>query len=458
MRRASTPARLAPLCLLAAAGCAQRIESAFELCGPRSEADFALPIRLTVKRGPRAEKVYRLEIAPKLLIVGQERIEIAVRLVRGPNHVVFDEMTDSLRLRLHDGIRVIEPMPGSTRVQGGALTATIKSVDESMIGYWDVVVERADGELSPIPFALRVVEQVRIAVTFDDGPTVAWDSSKRILDVLEREGIKAAFFILSTADRNCWGRQLKADSDGGFDLLVREVRDGHVLGCHWGGLYETQHVTHPGRVDGAPYSSDGNPFDDTVGPDGCSLESDLLQCMRTIKKAQAVAGKPMMPEFVRPPLWTYRSGIADSFPTYADLGLKMILTDALARDGGYGNVPFLRPRGYVLTDGIEDAISEGHAEIVITAHDSNCRTGLCFGRMLVDVRRKMAGLGFEEGSEWRFVSDTEELVALLRRKQRFRSDIGLLLQDTTDNPDGPYAAGAAGAAQTVSQSDEGTRK
>ncbi|MHC5058355.1 MAG: polysaccharide deacetylase family protein [Planctomycetota bacterium] len=446
MRRAATPAWLVPLCLLAAAGCGQRIESALGLCGARSEADFVLRVRLIVERGPRAEKVYRLEMSPKLLVVGQERVEIGVRLVRGRNHVVFDEMTDSVSLRSRDGARVIEPMPGSTRVRGGALTATIESVDESMVGYWDVVVERADGEVPPVPFALRVVEQVRIAVTFDDGPTVEWDSSKRILDCLERERIKAAFFILSTADRNCWGRQLKADSDGGFDLLVREIRDGHVLGCHWGGDYGTQHATHPGRAEGAPYASDGNTFDDTVGPDGCALESDLIECMRTIEKAQAVAGVPLAPEFVRPPLWTYRTGIVNALPTYADLGLKMILTDSLARDGGYGNVPFFRPRGYLLTGGIEDAIREGHAEIVITAHDSNCRTGFCFETLLSDVRRKMAALGLEEGSEWRFVSDTDELIALLRRKRRFRSDIGLLMPDTTGGSeagDSPRAAEAA---------------
>jgi peptidoglycan/xylan/chitin deacetylase (PgdA/CDA1 family) len=383
------------------------------------------------ERGPRADKVYDFEISPKLLMVGRERVEIGVKLVRRRGHVAFDEATDSISLRSRDGTRTVKPVPGSTEVRGDRLTATIELVDKSMVGYWDIVIDRADGRIPPIPFAVRVVDRVRIALTFDDGPTSRWSSSKAILDRLSLEEIKAAFFVLTTSDWLYFCRQAKADSDEGFDILVREVREGHVLGCHWGGRYETQHATHPGRTLKAPYASYGDLFDDVVGPDGCALESDLLQCMRTIEKAQAVAGKLRPVEFVRPPLWNYRTGLANSLPTYADLGLKMILTDALARDGGYGSVPFCYPKGYLITGGIAKAIAEGHAEVVITAHDSNLWTALRFDTLLADIRRKMSVLEYDEGTEWCFVSDTDELVAILRSKRRFRSDIDLAMPDTT---------------------------
>ena len=131
MNRAAALAWLLPLGLLPGAGCGQRIEAALELCDPaRSGADFVLPVRLRFAEGESADRAYRLEIFPKLLIVGQERVEIGVRLVRGRSHVVFDEMTDSLRLRSRDGARVVEPVPDSLRVRDGALVATIESVDE----------------------------------------------------------------------------------------------------------------------------------------------------------------------------------------------------------------------------------------------------------------------------------------------------------------------------------------
>ena len=425
--------------LALAAGCGQRIESAFELCDPRrAEADFVLPVRVTVAEGPKAETVYEIEARPKLLVVGQERVELGVRLVRRGSHVVFDELTDSFHLRSRGGERpalranasgVLRPVAGSIRVRGAELTGTIESVKEDMVGYWDLVLERADGEVPPVPFAVRVVRRVRIALTFDDGPSTRWNTTKRILDALEEEGIKAAFFVLTTPDRTFGGRRRKADSPGGFDLLVREVKEGHLIGCHWGGRYGSQHNTHPRRIPRGAYDADSDGRDDVVGPDGCALESDLLECMTRVECALAAAGRPLGPEFVRPPLWRYRAGIENALPTYEDLGLKMILTDAWVRDGGYGHIPFCRPKGYLVTRNIEGAIREGHGEIVVTMHDSNFRTARRFKSVLADIRRKMAGLGLEEGSEWCFISDTEELRGVLRKKRRFRSDVGALMPD-----------------------------
>ena len=74
------------------------------------------------------------------------------------------------------------------------------------------------------------------ALTFDDGPG---PSTSSLLDVLEKWNVKATFFNLgSNIEFPTWNSKRKVQ-----DVLIRLVRDGHILGNHT--------VTHTKRPKGA---------------------------------------------------------------------------------------------------------------------------------------------------------------------------------------------------------------
>ena len=70
----------------------------------------------------------------------------------------------------------------------------------------------------PTLFRQGAVEPDRVAITFDDGPDPEW--TPKILDILKKRGVKAAFFIVGEeAERNP-------------DLVRRIVAEGHEIGNH----------------------------------------------------------------------------------------------------------------------------------------------------------------------------------------------------------------------------------
>jgi peptidoglycan/xylan/chitin deacetylase (PgdA/CDA1 family) len=62
------------------------------------------------------------------------------------------------------------------------------------------------------------LESGAIAITFDDGPLAEY--TPQVLDVLKKEGVKAAFF--------CIGQRIQ----GNEALLKRVVEEGHIVGNH----------------------------------------------------------------------------------------------------------------------------------------------------------------------------------------------------------------------------------
>jgi chitin deacetylase len=65
-----------------------------------------------------------------------------------------------------------------------------------------------------------------LALTFDDGPG---PSTEPLLDVLDRAGARATFFVLGD---NLRGAAFDGSADRAFATAVRAVRAGHVLGNH----------------------------------------------------------------------------------------------------------------------------------------------------------------------------------------------------------------------------------
>ena len=269
----------------------------------------------------------------------------------------------------------------------------------------------------------------RLVLTFDDGPSnerfeelgrgasgLPNTPTERILDVLHAEGISAAFFVLTGPDRMFGGTVLlKGETTLGFEELRREVREGHVLGCHWGGRYGSQLRKHTASLALPAYDSDGDGIVDRATYPGNALESDLLQCMRRGAQAYAAEGRSgEQPALVRPPLWVYAEGDRDARPAYAALGLHMVLADARIPDGAFRwAVPWF---GFWLVHQVRQAVRAGNPDVVIALHDVNRRSARGLPDLIARIRRGLADEGLVERTDWKFTSDPDEVLAVLGRR------------------------------------------
>lgn len=269
----------------------------------------------------------------------------------------------------------------------------------------------------------------RIVLTFDDGPSNerfeqlgrTADGQPRtpteaVLEVLAREGIPAAFFELTGPDRVFGGRVLeKGETALGLATLRRTLREGHVLACHWGGRYVTQGRGHPASVVLPAYDVDGDGVVDRVTVEGNALESELLDCIRRIQQAYTEEGRTPEPvEFVRPPQWTFLANGNDARPTYAALGLKMVLADARVPDGAVTHaLPWLGGR---LVDSIEEQVRDADHDVIVGLHDVNRRTAVNLQILIDRIRVQLTDAGLQEGVDWRFPRDADDVREALRAR------------------------------------------
>jgi peptidoglycan/xylan/chitin deacetylase (PgdA/CDA1 family) len=337
----------------------------------------------------------------------------------------------------------------------GALHARLAETPDRPAFYKLVIDQTArGGRQHAFDYAARSVERIRIALTFDDGPTPAGDPgdgrvegspTARVLEVLrsyahgrkrQRRGLAAVFFVLTGPDRFMGRTYPKGETADGRALMARAHREGHLLAAHWGGSYSGQGRHHTSRVDfdgdGKDDDGDGKADEDAPydingdgRPDGRhALESDLSDCASRIEKATG-----RRPEFVRPPEWVWRmSGRpevgAEVLATYRRLGLRMILSDARVGDGGYTIVSKFSLEKRQLSRSLRAAVLAGHADVVVTMHDSNRQTAARVEGWLRRIERvlKATRLGGKKLRAWRdftFVADREDLADLLRAKREY---------------------------------------
>jgi peptidoglycan/xylan/chitin deacetylase (PgdA/CDA1 family) len=391
-----------------------------------------------------------------LLLAGSRDVEVEVRLSDRnllPGEYRFDPR-DRLELSFGQGR---QPLPlEDARVFRGRLRAKIPRLPAARTGFLRLVLDQTarGGGRTGFDCAIRVVRRLRVVLTFDDGPVPAGDPADgnvrgsptdRVLDVLAgyrhgpgrgRRGLKAVFFVLTSPERFMGRTYPKGGTADGAELMARAAREGHLLAAHWGGKYRKQGYHHTSRVDGDDNGLDDDgdsrvdedrayDIDGDGRPDGqCALESDLLQCVRRI---EAVAGR--RPEFVRPPEWVWRSPRRPEvtrrvLACYRRLGLKMVLTDAKLGDGGYSLLSRLSLEGRMLKRSLRRAVRLGHADLVLTMHDSNPQTAARLERWLRRVERILAGITLggrrlDPLTDVEFVSDPDRLRELLRTKRRF---------------------------------------
>lgn len=128
-----------------------------------------------------------------------------------------------------------------------------------------------------------------VVFTFDDGPG---PSTPRLLDVLHRHGASATFFVLG---RNVMGHALDGDGDRARDIVVRAIREGHVIGNHT--------MTHAKSL-----------------PDAALIE-ELEACDRMVRELYTVAGKDPPPTIpVRLPFAHYRPDHPRGFQLLESIG------------------------------------------------------------------------------------------------------------------------------------------
>jgi len=265
----------------------------------------------------------------------------------------------------------------------------------------------------------HVNADIKIALTFDDGPSGATEESdsptKIVLDTLRQENITAAFFILTESDHFLWNTLPKGETPEGLALIKRELREGHLVACHWGGTYEAQSNLHPNRLKSPAYDYNNDGMIDKVTLIGNALETDLLQCISRLNQAaneEHITDNSI--DFVRPPYWEFMNEQGDARLTYTAMNLKMILTDAKLYDGEMG---FQRSK--VMVKDMRRAINAGENNIILAMHDPMERTAKNLKRIIRRIRQTMTKENLIEGLDWSFVKSREEMQTLFNAKKYF---------------------------------------
>jgi len=265
----------------------------------------------------------------------------------------------------------------------------------------------------------HVNADIKIALTFDDGPVGATEESesptKMVLDTLRQENITAAFFILTESDQFLWNTLPKGETSEGLALIKKELREGHLVACHWGGSYESQSNLHPNRLKYPAYDYNNDGIINKATLIGNALETDLLQCISRLNQATNEAHITDNPiDFVRPPYWEFKNEEGDARTTYAAMNLKMILTDAKLDDGGMG---FQRSK--VMVKDMRRAINAGEDNIILTMHDPMRSTARNLKNIIRTIRQTMTKQSLTEGKDWSFVKSRAEMQTLFNAKKYF---------------------------------------
>jgi peptidoglycan/xylan/chitin deacetylase (PgdA/CDA1 family) len=153
------------------------------------------------------------------------------------------------------------------------------------------------------------VAPIRILLTFDDGPhagALGGDNrTEQVLEVLNRKGAKAAFFIQTHV-------RYRLACPNGLRIVSQIHAQGHVLGIHTGSLAD--HRCHKWRCT--------QPADIAGATNG--LDSDMIRAKAAIKE---IAGTH--PKFVRA---TYGYTDSDCMDVYSKNHLKHVYWDLASGD------------------------------------------------------------------------------------------------------------------------------
>lgn len=202
-------------------------------------------------------------------------------------------------------------------------------------------------------FLLRVpTEEKRIALTFDDGPSPR--NTPRLLEMLERRGIRATFFLLGLRARQ-------------FPELAREIRDaGHEIGNH-------THLHLP------------LPFLPMRW-----LENEIESALSHIEKATG-----MRPRYCRPPFGWFSPRVLKALARH---GQQPVIGDVYPRDSRNPGVENIVQR-------VLDRISPGS---IIILHDGGWHPRVDRSQTIDAVDRLIDELG-NRGYQFQTLSELESV-------------------------------------------------
>lgn len=215
---------------------------------------------------------------------------------------------------------------------------------------------------------------VRFLLSFDDGPSTDTGNNPtaKIAATLAsnniQPGIKAVFFVQTRwpeAGGSALGRQ----------LMQRLAVEKHVLGLHSGSV--RGHISH-------------------IEMDPIELDATLRTGIADI---ESVSGEAT--DLVRPTFWEFN---ATTLAIYKRAGLKMLMTDASARDGSLALFQVERDGGRLNCDLVcfrlrlskgRVAVVDGVAPVVVTFHDTNHYTAEHLPEYLSALVRSARNAGLE---------------------------------------------------------------
>ena len=134
--------------------------------------------------------------------------------------------------------------------------------------------------------------ETRIALTFDDGPHRIY--TEKVLDVLERYGVRATFFVIGS------------NVEDYPELVLREIAAGHEIGSH---TYSHLHI---------------------IGQSEESIEEELRHCENVLRDCASVR-----PRLFRPPEGVYGEGVLRAAAAF---GYKVIYWSVDTRDWTHPSV------------------------------------------------------------------------------------------------------------------------
>jgi peptidoglycan-N-acetylglucosamine deacetylase len=208
---------------------------------------------------------------------------------------------------------------------------------------------------------------IKIVLTFDDGPSPAPGYTNGVLKTLKAPGdglgcIKAAFFVQTHAPA-------RMTSAVGLGLVKQAFQEGHVIGIHTGSSED--HRCHKSRV---KKPADQLPPPLPQGTNG--LDSDMIRAKEAIKQATGAT-----PNYVRA---TFGYTNDDCMKVYGMRQLKHIYWDVNSGDAdSKTNADKIKAN---LKSEISASIKKGQYNLIVLFHDINRITAVNLAEFISTIK------------------------------------------------------------------------
>jgi peptidoglycan/xylan/chitin deacetylase (PgdA/CDA1 family) len=277
---------------------------------------------------------------------------------------------------------------GSTIGQGtGALSKIISAVF-SAAGTFTITVRAmcsyGDSNVEYESDPLEIIVPIKIALTFDDGPTSAASNNNTldVINTLENNAVQSPIdstFFVQTHVSNRGGHP------GGISNMETALSKGHEIHIHTGS--DIDHTRHTIRVSQPPYDANGDSIVNSLDGDN-ALEGDLIRAKVRIDNLQGGS----TPTMVRPPHGDWNQAVLS---TYADQGLTMKLWDLDSKDSltGATTTTINTALSTGTPSAVAASVANGSLTIVVLFHDVKSVTADNLALYMQTIKNAVAASG-----------------------------------------------------------------